>query len=685
MPSSIISPFPVFNDLDGSPLENGYIYIGQSNLNPETAPVNVFWDAALTIPAAQPVRTVGGYPSRQGTPSRFYSSTDTYSITVRNKNRALVFSAFDQSDAPTSVFDISTQLITATASQTTFSLTVFSYLPGTDTLQVFRNGLRLNLNLDYLETNSSTVTLTAPAAAGDQFLFQGGAVITGDQTPGTSVSFIQAGAGAVTRNMQDKVRESVSVLDFGADNTGATDAAPAIRLAIASNRNILIPPGTYLLNSTVTAPPSAYDPPCVLFDNISNFSVSAYGATFQIGSAAGRCGAIQFNRCDNFSFVGAKIVGNTTTVEKNSGVATSSVTNFRIADLYIVNMYKDGGTACVGTWAVNGVFENITAKNVYVMFDDGMRYNVTYSNIRAFGCDQNGNSGSGQIGGKGFSIVNDPPNASTNFTGYTFTYSQNVIYENSFITNFATGALLTSGYGISYSNCIFFKNTGSGSAAGIGIFIYYDTGTFSSVGFAPGDISITGCQFIENGSLIAGGGVFIDGSLIANSDYIQNISISGCVFDNNRTQGIAFSVAPNVRNVISVGNVFWGANQTYSISPDLLPLINFIGNDSVSFKTDVALKNQLRLENNRAIFFKNAIGNASLPAFGVGADDSVYIKPVASAAVVDLQNFAGTAVFRTTQDTSNPAYIYVNGALKQVTVGAADSAGTGFRVLRVAN
>ena len=177
MPSSIISPFPVFNDLDGSPLENGYIFIGQSNLNPETAPVNVFWDSALTIPAAQPVRTVGGYPSRAGTPSRFYSATDTYSITVRNKNRVLVFSAFDQSDAPTSVFDVSTQVITATAEQTTFTLTTFTYLPGTDTLQVFRNGLRLNSGTDYAESSISIVTLTAPAAVGDELLFQGGKVI----------------------------------------------------------------------------------------------------------------------------------------------------------------------------------------------------------------------------------------------------------------------------------------------------------------------------------------------------------------------------------------------------------------------------------------------------------------------------------------------------------------------------
>lgn len=252
MSSSIVSPFPFFTDLTGAPLEGGYLYLGQSNLNPETAPVNVFWDAALTIPAANPVRTVGGYPSRAGTASRLYVSTDTYSITVRNRNSVLVFSAFNQSDSPTSVFNIATQLITATAQQVTFTLTAFTYLPGTETLEVYRNGLRLNLGLDYLETNSSVVTLTTPAAVGDQFLFQGGAVVTGNQTPGSNVSFIQAGTGAITRNMQDKARESVSVLDFGAVGDGIADDTAAIQAAIAASKNVVFPTGNYKISSAIT-------------------------------------------------------------------------------------------------------------------------------------------------------------------------------------------------------------------------------------------------------------------------------------------------------------------------------------------------------------------------------------------------------------------------------------------------
>lgn len=254
MPSSIISPFPVFNDLDGTPLENGYIYIGQSNLNPETAPVNVYWDAARTIPAPQPIRTIGGFPSRNGSPSNVYVEADTYSITVRNSRRVFVYNAFDQTGLEGTVYSISTQLITASAGQTIFSLTTFQYLPATKTLEVYKNGLRLNLGIDYTETNSSTVTLTSPANSGDKLLFQGGSVASNNIVPGTSVSFIQAGTGAVTRNMQDKVRESVSVKDFGAVGDGVTDDTAAIQAAIDSLPNggtVQLPSGSYKVSSQI--------------------------------------------------------------------------------------------------------------------------------------------------------------------------------------------------------------------------------------------------------------------------------------------------------------------------------------------------------------------------------------------------------------------------------------------------
>lgn len=176
---SLASPFPIFNDIDGNPLENGYIYVGTPGLNPETNPIQVYWDAALTVPAAQPIRTLGGYPSRNGTPARLYVNSD-YSIRVQNSKGSLVYSA--------------------------------------------------------------------PAAT-ERY----GNIISLD-----GISFIQAGSGAVTRTALAKMRESVTVQDFGASSSASASVnTAAFNNALASGAKVvevINDGGTYLIDGTITVP-----------------------------------------------------------------------------------------------------------------------------------------------------------------------------------------------------------------------------------------------------------------------------------------------------------------------------------------------------------------------------------------------------------------------------------------------
>ena len=97
MSLSIQPPYPVVNDTDGQPLENGYIWIGAANLPPITNPISIYWDAALTQPAAQPVRTQGGYPSNAGNPGRLYAAQN-YSILVQNSRGVTLYSAPQQTE-----------------------------------------------------------------------------------------------------------------------------------------------------------------------------------------------------------------------------------------------------------------------------------------------------------------------------------------------------------------------------------------------------------------------------------------------------------------------------------------------------------------------------------------------------------------------------------------------------------
>lgn len=91
----VFPPFQVYTDRNGEPLEAGFIYIGEANLNPEVHPIQVFFDVGLTIPAAQPIRTIAGYPSYNGTPAKLFASETVYSITVRDKNGVFVYSSLN--------------------------------------------------------------------------------------------------------------------------------------------------------------------------------------------------------------------------------------------------------------------------------------------------------------------------------------------------------------------------------------------------------------------------------------------------------------------------------------------------------------------------------------------------------------------------------------------------------------
>jgi hypothetical protein len=66
-----------------------------------------------------------------------------------------------------------------------------------------------------------------------------------------AVTFLPKGTGAVATTVQAKLRESVSVKDFGAVGDGVTDDTAAIQLAITNAVNVFIPKGTYVLSSAL--------------------------------------------------------------------------------------------------------------------------------------------------------------------------------------------------------------------------------------------------------------------------------------------------------------------------------------------------------------------------------------------------------------------------------------------------
>jgi hypothetical protein len=157
---SVEPPYPAFADADGQPLEDGYIFIGTVNLNPIVNPIAAFFDAALTIPAVQPIRTSDGYPVYQGTPTRFYVGSD-YSIQVQNKNGSVVYTSLNGNAFGNGAL---VSNATGNAVQTIFSV---SYVPSA----IYINGVYQNQNTYTVSSGSVTFTQAPPLTSIIEFVF----------------------------------------------------------------------------------------------------------------------------------------------------------------------------------------------------------------------------------------------------------------------------------------------------------------------------------------------------------------------------------------------------------------------------------------------------------------------------------------------------------------------------------
>ena len=100
--NSILPPYPTFQGLDGQPLDAGYIYVGEPGFEARTTPKASFFDIGLTVPtgtaSGAAVRTMGGYPARNGSPSAVYVDGD-FSIAVTDSAGVLLYSAITRSFA----------------------------------------------------------------------------------------------------------------------------------------------------------------------------------------------------------------------------------------------------------------------------------------------------------------------------------------------------------------------------------------------------------------------------------------------------------------------------------------------------------------------------------------------------------------------------------------------------------
>ena len=297
---SITPGYPTFADTDGSPLNDGYVYIGLEYQDPITASTTAFWDKDFRIPADQPLRTSGGYVVRDGSPAAVYTGA-AYSILVQNKNLVTVYNApsavitnvtndveiitqyqgahatdpiarndgtpLETGDlyfntvvnelkvwtgtvwVPAVPGTVSVENFTGTGAQTAFNLATAPVAE--NNTQIYIDGVYQQK--DTYTLSGATINFSAAPPLNSTIEVVTFSIASLGTVDSSNVSYNEGGTGAVNRSVQDKLQESVSVKDFGAVGDGVTDDTVAIQAACTANpgKTIFFPQGNYLVSSTI--------------------------------------------------------------------------------------------------------------------------------------------------------------------------------------------------------------------------------------------------------------------------------------------------------------------------------------------------------------------------------------------------------------------------------------------------
>ena len=411
--------------------------------------------------------------------------------------------------------------------------------------------------LNYTWTGGTTLTFTAapPNLAKVLVRYQQGLVQ--GATDSAAASYVPAGTGAVTTNVQTKLRESVSVKDFGAVGNGVADDTAAIQAAITATQGstvaLFFPTGNYKISSTLSITGAA------AFIGASNNSVTISWTSTSLTVF----NVITDSACawQNLKFSGPAVP------VSGSVIALAGTTHNSFSTIYdctFSNSYN--AIYCTSAYALkisNCYFYNFIRYGVHIQ----NTYNVDAGDSSISNCIFSGPLGGTNVGvyqesSGGLRLVNNKFN--------TGAYN----YKLSLSTGAITTDLIISGNSFENANVANIQLTGNTS------------GTFSNTAITGNQFALAPISILVNWGYYGLSKTTISGNVFALSaagtacislDYITLANITGNTFAAGAATtptGILSTV--NASGVIAA-NVFdtatWGSKVT-NASGNLLVLPN---------------------------------------------------------------------------------------------------------------
>ncbi len=274
---------------------------------------------------------------------------------------------------------VAVQNFSGNGSTTAFTLTTAP--GGENNTQIFIGGVYQQK--DQYSVSGTTLTFsTAPTTGTNNIEVVTISTLALGETDASLVSFVQAGTGAVERTAQGKMRETVSVKDFGAVGDGVADDTSAIQTGVnacvVAGQVLFMPAGTYKVTDTINIPSFTQ-----IVGEHKNMNAKGYGVeprgtkiSFEPTSAKSlfvASGTPPFGTFrSSYSIENLYIVGNSTNSSGNSiyAIDVDSIVASTFQNLAIQHFRT--GIRCDAT--INNRFEFVRVINCYVqciLYDGG--------------------------------------------------------------------------------------------------------------------------------------------------------------------------------------------------------------------------------------------------------------------------------------------------------------------------